>query len=83
MYPDSVTCRVCMPDASDVLPFLTGTGSHDILNQVFVPVLDDSICMRSDWYGGEFLPYTSLCAGYAAGGKDSCTVRYRRPDTQQ
>ncbi|XP_033757771.1 transmembrane protease serine 9-like [Pecten maximus] len=49
-----------------------GTGSNNVLNQVFVPVQDDNTCLRSDWYGQEFLPATSFCAGYEHGQRDSC-----------
>ncbi|XP_060072030.1 transmembrane protease serine 2-like [Ylistrum balloti] len=49
-----------------------GTSSQDVLNQVFVPILSDNTCLRHDWYGHEFIPATTFCAGYANGGKDSC-----------
>ncbi|XP_069123612.1 trypsin-1-like [Argopecten irradians] len=50
-----------------------GTGSDDVLNQVFVPVLSDSTCQHNDWYGHDFFPATSFCAGYPQGRKDSCS----------
>jgi len=38
-----------------------------------VPLIADEVCERQAWYGRQFDRTTMLCAGYAAGGKDSCT----------
>jgi len=51
-----------------------GTGNYDVLNQVELPIIPDSYCIRRDWYGSDFLPATTFCAGYPQGGKDSCGV---------
>jgi len=42
------------------------------LRQVVVRLIPDDICGRPDWYGSKFYQPTMMCAGYAAGGKDSC-----------
>ncbi|KAK3090068.1 hypothetical protein FSP39_008932 [Pinctada imbricata] len=48
------------------------TGTADVLNQVTLQVQSDNTCSHVDWYGHEFIKNTTFCAGYAAGGKDSC-----------
>jgi len=56
---------------------VTGFGDLDndgkaamTLHQLELPVLADSGCRN---YGSRFDRHTMLCAGYPAGGKDSCT----------
>ncbi|XP_071133302.1 serine protease hepsin-like [Mytilus edulis] len=48
------------------------TGNFDVLNQVELAIISDSLCVRRDWYGSDFIPQTTFCAGYSQGGKDSC-----------
>uniref|UniRef100_K1QAG3 Transmembrane protease, serine 2 n=1 Tax=Magallana gigas TaxID=29159 RepID=K1QAG3_MAGGI len=43
-----------------------------VLNQVSLPILNDRVCGAHNWYGSEFLPQTTFCAGYEQGGKDAC-----------
>ena len=41
------------------------------MNQVDMPVLSDSVCLR---HWSDFLSPTEICAGYENGGKDFCSV---------
>lgn len=50
----------------------SGGSSPDILQQVEVDVMRDSLCSTSDYYGNEYHSNTMLCAGFPSGGKDSC-----------
>ena len=52
-----------------------GTGDEEVLNQVAMPILADSVC-QSHWT--DFLPNTEVCAGYENGGKDFCSVSIDR-----
>ncbi|XP_052785094.1 plasma kallikrein-like [Mya arenaria] len=45
------------------------TGNEEVMNQVDLPILDDSVCMQHDPY---FIPNTEMCAGYENKGKDWC-----------
>lgn len=49
-----------------------GGSSPNQLNAVFVPVVSNQQC--NDDLGG--ITYTMFCAGFAAGGKDSCQGNY-------
>ena len=48
-----------------------GGSTPTKLHEVDVPVVSKSICNASSAYGGA-IDDTMLCAGYAAGGRDSC-----------
>lgn len=54
------------------LSFLEGGYTVRRLQQVTVPVLSDLQC--SDLVYDGYQPYTMLCAGLIAGGKDACQV---------
>nr|ADA61200.1 serine protease [Sinohyriopsis cumingii] len=74
------TRPACLPDAShhyrvgDVC-YLPGwgstltTGDDEVLNQVDMPILDDSVCSRQF---RDFLSDTEICAGYETGIKEFC-----------
>lgn len=49
-----------------------------VLNQVSLPILNDRVCGAHNWYGSEFLPQTTFCAGYEQGGKDACLVSFNK-----
>ncbi|KAL4240264.1 Tryptase beta-2 [Mactra antiquata] len=74
------TRAACLPDATHTYTvgetcYLPGwgstssTGNEEVMNQVDLPIVDDSIC-ANHW--NDFLPATELCAGYENGGKDFC-----------
>jgi len=44
----------------------------DILQQVEVPLVDFGVCQKA-YQGEEIILHYSICAGYAEGGKDSCS----------
>lgn len=48
-----------------------GGASASRLQQVSVPIVSNATCNQSQSYNGR-VDTTMLCAGYAAGGKDSC-----------
>ena len=48
-----------------------GGSSATVLMEVEVPIVSNSICNAPASYNGE-ITANMLCAGYAAGGKDSC-----------
>ena len=48
-------------------------GTSDVLRSATVGVISDSTCASSDIYGNDFDPATMLCAGFLAGGIDSCS----------
>ncbi|KAL5018831.1 hypothetical protein ScPMuIL_004553 [Solemya velum] len=50
----------------------TRGGNDTALNQVALPILNDLLCARRDWYGSAFVRETTFCAGYATGRKDAC-----------
>lgn len=50
----------------------SATGNEEVLNQVDLPILDDSVC-QSEF--PVFLADTEVCAGYKDQGKDWCAVR--------
>ena len=52
---------------------VSGTGNEEVMNQVAMPILADSVC-QTHWQ--DFLPNTEVCAGYESGGKDFCSVRF-------
>ncbi|XP_050394188.2 transmembrane protease serine 3 [Patella vulgata] len=75
---------VCLPDDNESVPVGTicyiagwgatrGTSNQNTLNQVALPIIGDETCSRPDWYGKDFYPETSFCAGREAGGIDACT----------
>lgn len=51
----------------------SATGNEEVLNQVDLPILDDSVC-QSEF--PVFLSNTEVCAGYKNQGKDWCGVKY-------
>ena len=59
----------------------SGTGFDQRLNYIQVPLVDDSLCAQDDWLGHHYdaVRDVSLCAGYADGGPDACTVCDRNP----
>jgi secreted trypsin-like serine protease len=54
----------------DTNPREWNTSYPDILQQVALPVVSNQTCQRA--YYGEDIVASNLCAGYAAGGKDTC-----------
>jgi secreted trypsin-like serine protease len=42
------------------------------LREVTVPIVSDATCATGAYYGSDFHPSNMVCAGEAAGGKDSC-----------
>ena len=54
----------------------SGTGFDRRLNYIQVPLVNDSLCALDDWLGRHYdaVRDVSLCAGYADGGPDACTV---------
>jgi len=48
-----------------------GAGSSDLL-QAEVPIVSDADCNDANSYAGTLVPAVMLCAGLAAGGRDSC-----------
>jgi len=74
------TLAACLPDASHTYTvgetcYLPGwgstatTGNEEVMNQVDLPILDDSVC-QSEF--PVFLTATEVCAGYKNQGKDWC-----------
>lgn len=74
------TLPACLPDSSHMYTvgqtcYLPGwgstasTGNEEVLNQVDLPILDDSVC-QNEFPG--YIPATELCAGYKNQGKDWC-----------
>jgi trypsin len=49
----------------------TRSGS-DVLRAAVVPIIADATCGSADVYGGTFFRATMVCAGFLAGGTDSC-----------
>jgi secreted trypsin-like serine protease len=47
-------------------------GTVDTLRAASVPIVSDSTCGSPLIYGSEFQPATMVCAGYLAGGVDTC-----------
>ena len=47
------------------------TGNEEVMNQVDLPILDDSVCQQ---HFPDYLPNTELCAGYENAHKDWCAV---------
>jgi len=56
--------------------FGAGQGSSpDALQQVRLPLIDLSVCNKTDWYGAEWhIDDSMVCAGYEHGGRDTCQV---------
>ena len=52
--------------------FIVERSRASKLQQLIVELISPEVCSRSDWYGSDYNEPTMLCAGYAAGGKDSC-----------
>lgn len=48
-----------------------GGSGPDVLYEVSVPVVSNTVCNQSASYGGDILT-SMLCAGFDRGGKDSC-----------
>ncbi|KAH3869460.1 ovochymase-1-like [Dreissena polymorpha] len=77
----NATRPVCLPDAThryatgDVCYLAgwddqSGSGNAGRLQQVDLPILQDSVCMK---HWTDVLPETEICAGYESGHKDFCT----------
>jgi secreted trypsin-like serine protease len=65
--------------APGVVEDVSGWGSTseigdtvDTLRAASVPIVSDSTCGSAAIYGSEFSPATMVCAGYLAGGVDTC-----------
>ena len=52
----------------------TETGDEEVMNQLAMPILDDSVC-KNIWQ--DFITGTEICAGYENAGKDFCAVSTR------
>jgi len=50
-----------------------GSTSQDTLREARVPIISDSSCGSGSVYGSEFFPAVMVCAGFLAGGVDSCS----------
>ena len=48
-----------------------GEKSSNVLNQVSLPIINRNQCNAPDWLDGA-VTSNMICAGYAAGSKDSC-----------
>ena len=70
-----VICRTLYVRFCFVLTYsIFADGRQSIrLKQVQVPYIDHSTCSSGAWYGNA-VHESMLCAGYNAGGKDSCQV---------
>ena len=70
MYPFLVLCIECIVSTS-----YAGEGEMpDKLQQVRLPLIELSVCNRTEWYGEGHVDDSMLCAGYEHGGKDTCQV---------
>ena len=49
-----------------------GSNPQDTLRQALVPIISDASCGNASVYGSDFFPAVMVCAGYLAGGVDSC-----------
>lgn len=60
-----------------ILPFvfITGRGPNT-LQEAQVDLIPFHICHREDWYG-DIVKKNMICAGFEAGGVDSCQVKWR------
>ncbi|KAK7080983.1 hypothetical protein SK128_023119 [Halocaridina rubra] len=78
---DNKIAPICLPDAgnqyNDVETIVTGWGTDSIggsqpyeLYEVTVPTMSNTQC---EAYYGASITDNMICAGYAAGGKDSCS----------
>jgi hypothetical protein len=56
---------------NNVVSFIPATGNEEVLNQVDLPILDDSVCANEF---PVYLTNNELCAGYKNQGKDWCAV---------
>ena len=67
-----ITCNspVSLPDRRAHFR-VSETGNEEVMNQVDLPILDDSVCQQ---HYPDFLPNTELCAGYENAKKDWCAV---------
>ena len=62
----------------DVIKPLVSDGPlPSVMQEVDLPVINNTMCERMYRDAGyvEHIPSILICAGYAAGGKDSCEVR--------
>lgn len=63
----------CSPGLSPLLRFPVDGPEAEALREARVPLLSADTCRRA--LGPGLRPSTMLCAGYLAGGIDSCQVR--------
>lgn len=49
----------------------------DKLQQLRVPVIEDSVCINPDVWGYDFNTSARMCAGYLAGKMNMCSVKIR------
>jgi len=77
---DNVTQAACFPQ--NLVPggsncYAVGWGDvkstccNGNLKQVMVPILDNAVCNRADWYNNRVTD-SMICAGYEEGGHDAC-----------
>ena len=52
---------------------LVGMASSTFLKEALVPILPTELCNKAGWYGG-IIDDSMICAGYAEGGTDACSV---------
>jgi secreted trypsin-like serine protease len=51
----------------------SGTSISRYLNKAEVPFVSDATCNSASYYNGDVIAAQQICAGYAAGGVDTCS----------